>query len=292
VNSSKIVIDRLTSTGGRRAVMVEKTSDTTTIRDATITGATVAGISAGGKDTALTDVTVSGSRSGVRIERGAHGLTAERLTLSGGLDGVVASPGTDGVVLQDMRVDGVRDDAVRSSSPDARIVGGRITGGATGIAVDAPTTISGTAIGLADQGIRTQSPSLVHADDIDVDAISVGINAATGSPFLLTGSRVHALEAVRGTLTAEGRNDLSLPPPNLLGAIGIPLVLLAVGLQVVAALRGRRYGGDTRRTPPALPALPSVATAATAEAEAAEAGAPVPAKRRPTLRRKAPAHAA
>ena len=52
----------------------------------------------------------------------------------------------------------------------------------------------------------------------------------------------------------EGTNDLSLPPLNLLGAIGIPLVLLAVALQVVAALRGRRFGGDTRRTPPALPA--------------------------------------
>ena len=63
---------------------------------------------------------------------------------------------------------------------------------------------------------------------------------------------MHALEAVRGTLTAEGTNDLSLPPLNLLGAIGIPLILLAVSLQVIAALRGRRFGGDTRRIPPGL----------------------------------------
>jgi Right handed beta helix region len=303
VNSSKIVIDQLTSTGGRRAVMVEKTSDTVTIRDASITGATVTGISAGGTDTTLTDVTVSGARSWVRVERGAHGVTAERLTLTGGLDGVVASPGTDGLVLQDLRADDVRGDAVRSSSPDARIVGGRITGGATGIAVDAPTTISGTTIGLVDQGIRTQSPNLVHADDIDVDAVSVGINAAAGSPFLLTGSRVHALEAVRGTLTAEGRNDLSLPPLNLLGAIGIPLVLLAVGLQVVAALRGRRYGGNTWRPAPVLPPAAPVAAevaataapaavAATPAAATPAAAAPVRTKRRPSLRRKTPAHAA
>ena len=88
---------------------------------------------------------------------------------------------------------------------------------------------------------------------------------------------MHALEAVRGTLTAEGTNDLSLPPLNLLGAIGIPLVLLAVSLQVIAALRGRRFGGDTRRIPPALPG---------ASAPAAEARRPSPALP------DAPAHAA
>jgi hypothetical protein len=142
---------------------------------------------------------------------------------------------------------------VRSSSPDARIVGGRITGGSTGITVDAPTTISGMEIGLVDQGIRSQSPGLVHADDIVVNAVSVGINAANGSPFLLTGSHIHALESVRGALNTQGPNDVSLPPLNLLGAIGLPLVLIAVALQVVAALRGRRFGGDARPTPPARP---------------------------------------
>ena len=102
----------------------------------------------------------------------------------------------------------------------------------------------------------------MHADDVDVNAVSVGIDTGDAGPFLLTRSQVHALEAVRGTLTAEGTNDLSLPPLNLLGAIGIPLVLLAVSLQVFAALRSRRYGGDARRTPPALRG----ASAPTAEA--------------------------
>ena len=98
----------------------------------------------------------------------------------------------------------------------------------------------------------------MHADDVDVDAVSVGIDTGEASPVLLTRSHVHALEAVRGdTLTAEGTNDLSLPPLNLLGAIGIPLVLLAVALQVIAALRGRRFGGDTRRTPPAAAIAPA-----------------------------------
>ena len=75
---------------------------------------------------------------------------------------------------------------------------------------------------------------------------------------------MHALEAVRGTLTAEGTNDLSLPPLNLLGAIGIPLILLAVSLQVIAALRGRRFGGDTRRIPPGLSGTAAPTAAPTA----------------------------
>jgi hypothetical protein len=250
VNTSDVVLDRWTSTGDRRGVTIEKTTDTLTVRSSTITGARVAGMAVGGQNVELRDVTVGDSLTGLRVERGAHGVTAAGLRLSGGQDGVVAGPGTSGVVLQDLTVDGVADDAVRSSSPDARIVGGRIRGGTTGIVVDAPATISGTSIGLVDEGLRTQSPGLVHADDVDVDAASVGINAEVGSPVLLTGSRVHALEAVRGTLTEQGTNDLSLPPLNLLGAIGIPVVLLALALQAVAAMRGRRFGGDARRKPP------------------------------------------
>ena len=140
----------------------------------------------------------------MRVERGAHGVTAERLTLAGGLDGVVASPERTG---WSCRTSGRTACATTRCARPARTPGSsaaRITGGATGIALDAATTISGTSIGLVDQGIRTQSPSLVHADDIDVSAVSVGINTAAGSPFLLTRSRVHALESVRGTLNAEG----------------------------------------------------------------------------------------
>jgi hypothetical protein len=266
VNNTDITLDRLTSTGGRRAVLVEKTTRRLTVQDSTVARATVAGLEIGGTEVTLRDVAVTDSRTGVRVERGADGVTATRLTLTGGQDGVVATPGTARLLLQDLRADGVADDAVRSASPDARIVGGRITGGSTGVAVDAATTISGTSIGLVDQGIRTSSPGLVRADDIEVNAVSVGINSGTGSPLLLTGSRVHALEAVRGTVDAPGGNDLSLPPLNLLGAIGMPLVLLAVVLQGVAVVRGRRYGGDLRRSPPTLPVpAPSPGPAATPE---------------------------
>ena len=53
----------------------------------------------------------------------------------------------------------------------------------------------------------------------------------------------------------QGANDLSLPPLNLLGAIGVPLILLAFVLEQVAALRQRIGGGHRRRlSGPPLPA--------------------------------------
>ena len=66
---------------------------------------------------------------------------------------------------------------------------------------------------------------------------------------------MRALEAVRGELTEQGTNELSLPPLNLLGAIGLPLVLLALVLELVHVARQRRTVGRRRRwTPPAVSA--------------------------------------
>src|SRR3954453_5458037 len=49
----------------------------------------------------------------------------------------------------------------------------------------------------------------------------------------LDNSTVHTLQAARGTLTLLGVNDLSLPPLNLLGAIGLPWILLALLLEAL-----------------------------------------------------------
>jgi hypothetical protein len=221
-------------------------------------GTRVAGATVGGTEVELRDLSVSDSRTGIRIERGADGVTAVDLKISGVQDGVVATSGTARVVLQNLTVDGVENDAVRSFSPDALILGGTITGGSTGIAVGAPTTISDTSITLVDVGIRAWSTGLVHAEGVDVNALAVGINAESGSLVLLTGSHVHALEAVRGQLTQHGDNDLSLPPLNLLGAIGIPLILLAFVLELAHTAREHRAGRSTRRqSPPAPPAATS-----------------------------------
>jgi hypothetical protein len=48
-------------------------------------------------------------------------------------------------------------------------------------------------------------------------------------------------------------NNFSLPPLNLLGAIGVPLILLAIILEQVHSFRQRRVGGNRRHLPPAIP---------------------------------------
>lgn len=255
LNSRNIVLDRLRIAGGRRGLIVEKSTEGLELTATTIDRASSAGISIGGRQVELRDVEVNDSRTGVRIERGAEGIIAIGLTLSGGQDGVVANPGTTGVVLQNVVADGVGNTAVRTDSPNARIIDGRITGGATGIDAEAATSISGTVISQANVGIRARSGEAVNADRVDVTAIAAGIDVAPGSPVLLTNSRVGALEAVRGNVSQRGVNELSLPPLNVLGAIGIPLVLLAIGLEQVHVVRQRRFdAGGRRRRPPVLPA--------------------------------------
>ena len=75
--------------------------------------------------------------------------------------------------------------------------------------------------------------------------------APPGSPTTLTGSQIDALESIRGEVNQQGENKLSLPPLNVLGVIGIPLVLLALLLDQVQRFRQRsRPSGDQRRLPP------------------------------------------
>ncbi len=262
IGSTRIVLDRLTITGGRRGVAIEKTTRDLVLRASTVDRATVAGIVVGGSDVELRDVSVSHSRTDVRAERGAEGLTAVGLRVTGGQDGVVVSPGATRVVLHDLTAYGVENDAVRSFSPDTRILGGTITGATTGINVAAPTTISGTAITLVDNGIRTRSAGLVQAEGVEVNAIEVGIDAGPGSPLVISRSSIHALESVRGELVQDGSNDLSLPPLNLLGAIGIPLVLLALVLQHIHLARQGRTGEPAHRRRPPPPVLPARARGA------------------------------
>ena len=46
----------------------------------------------------------------------------------------------------------------------------------------------------------------------------------------------HALHATRGDVRLSGVNDLNLPPLNLLGVIGLPLILLALVLEFLHLL--------------------------------------------------------
>ena len=113
-------------------------------------------------------------------------------------------------------------------------------------------TTRGVTIDDVDQGIRARSTGVVEVDDADISALSVGVNAAPGTPVRLAGSHLDALEAIRGEVIQDGVKDLSLPPLNLLGAIGVPLVVLALLLELVDNYRHRGTERTERRAPPDL----------------------------------------
>jgi hypothetical protein len=253
VGSGQLNLVRAHITGARRGLQIEKTTRGLTMTDSVVERSSIAGVSVGGHEVQLRNVTVNDSAAGLRVERGASDVTAEGLVLGGGKDGVVALSATKNVVLRNLISDGVGNDAVRSFSPDLKVIGGRISGSSTGIDAGAATTITGTAITEVDQGVRARTNELVRADQIDVSAISAGVNVAAGSHVVLVDSRIDALQAVRGEAQLQGVNQLSLPPLNLLGAIGVPLILLALVLEQIQVFRQRNTNGQ-RRIPPSLPA--------------------------------------
>jgi copper-binding protein NosD len=252
LNSTNVALDALTLDGGRTAILAEKTTTGLHVTGSTITNAHVAGMQIGGHDTVLDGLTVKDSRTALRVERGAVGVTATNVSLIGGTDGLVTSGGTAGIAVNDLSADGVGDDAVRTLSPGLHITGGQIRGGTTGMDLQAATTVAGIQIGLTTTGIRARAPDPITLDKVRIDAVSVGVEAQPGSAVTLASSTVHALQAVRGTLTLLGANDLSLPPLNLLGAIGLPLIVLAIALEALHVLRQRRIGPRPRIVPPTV----------------------------------------
>ena len=262
VGSAGIKLDRVHLIGARRGLQVEKTTRGLTITDSTIERASITGVAIGGHEVALEKLTVNDSATGVRVERGAGDVTAQGLNVTGGDDGFVALTATKGIVLRNLTVDGASRTGLRTFSTGLELVNGRLTGSSTGIDAGAATTITSTTIGGVDEGIRARSPDTIKVTDADVSALTVGINAAPGSPIALVDSRVDALEALRGNVQQTGANHLSLPPLNLLGAIGVPLILLALILEQVQAVRtgGHRHPAR-RRVPPKISTEPAQAGA-------------------------------
>jgi hypothetical protein len=253
VGSTGVVLDNIHVSGGRRGVVVEKSTTNLELRNSTIEGSRVSGVNIGGKDVRVNATQVADAKAGVRIERGSGHIELAGMTINGGRDGIVASAGTEDLVIKDLEANNVSDDAIRTESPGAQISGGTISGGTTGMDIAAATTITAVTINGSKEGIHARSPEAVHAENIAIDATDLGLNVALGTQFALANSSVHALEAVRGVFQDAGGNDFSLPPLNLLGAIGVPLILLAIVLEQVHVFRQRKVGGNKRRLPPAIP---------------------------------------
>jgi hypothetical protein len=152
-------------------------------------------------------------------------------------------------VIKNLSVDGVSNDAVRNLAPGMLIIGGRIRGGHTGMDLRAATRVTGTQVDFAATGVSVGAGVPVMLSGVRIDAAAVGIAAEPGSSVTLSNSWVHGLQAIRGDVEQRGPNDLSLPPVSVLGAIGLPLILVAILLEFLflylnirrARVRRREY---------------------------------------------------
>jgi copper-binding protein NosD len=236
VNSTNLALDAVTVSGGHAGVVVDKSTVGLRFTDSTIANARLVGMAYDGRDGLLQGLTVNDCATAVRVDHGAGSLAIDRLRISGGENGLVTSNATAAILVRDLSADGVGNDAIRTESPGMQVLGGQIRGGHTGMDLRAPTTVSGTRISLASIGIHAGSDGLVALDGVTIEAETVGVAAEQGSAVTLHNSVAHALHATRGDVRLSGVNDLNLPPLNLLGVIGLPLILLALVLEFLHLL--------------------------------------------------------
>jgi len=246
-NSTSPTLQGIAVSGARIGVLVEKTTAALHLSRSTIDRAHVAGIVYEGRDGVLAAVTVIDSATAVRVEPDSGAVTVDGLRVVGGVDGIVTSIGAPAVVVKDLWADGVGNDAVRNLAPGMLIDGGRIRGGHTGMDLRAATRVTGTQVDLAATGVSVAAGVPVVLGDVRIDAEAVGIAAEPGSAVQLDNSRVHGLEAIRGDVRQNGPNDLSLPPVSVLGAIGLPLILVAILLEFLYLYLNTRRARRRRR---------------------------------------------
>ena len=104
---------------------------------------------------------------------------------------------------------------------------------------------------LTNEGIRARAAEPITLDDVAVDAVTVGMSRRRHArrPEQLAGARPRGGPRPG---RARAHNDLSLPAINLLGAIGLPLIMLALILEAMHSLRraasGARPGTCRRRS--------------------------------------------
>ncbi|HEX4360466.1 MAG TPA: right-handed parallel beta-helix repeat-containing protein [Pseudonocardia sp.] len=258
------VVSNATFTGEQVGVLINGTNDKSQLTNVrvrgghdgivlthAVTGASITasnvenpvgtGVKISGGDTQVRSLSVIGAAAAVRISPTAHGVNVVDSSISGGGDGFLIARGAQGVILTNPTIQGPSRNGVKTASANARIIGGRIIGGATGINARAATTVSGTAITNAGDGVRTSPGGGVAADHIDVLGGNVGVKVEPNTTITVTDSRIRSRDSLRGTVTLVGDNVVSPPPFNWIAALGVLFVLLALVLETTAAGRLRGY---------------------------------------------------
>jgi hypothetical protein len=172
------------------------------------------------------------ANSGSRVQGGR---------ITGGHDGIVIARGASAANLEAPTISGADHDAITSAGAGTRISGGSITDSHTGINVRAPAQITDTSITSVGHGIHVGPGATLTAASVDVLATGSGLKADPTATATVNNSRIRARQSLRGRVKLLGVNTISPAPFNWIGAFGVLFVMLALGLEAIAASRrGRR----------------------------------------------------
>ncbi|MEV5412783.1 right-handed parallel beta-helix repeat-containing protein [Thermopolyspora sp. NPDC052614] len=225
--------------GGSTGIRVGPRTREVTVGNAEING-TATGLALSGRDVEARGGRWRPARTGAVLHGKASGVRLTGVTIEGGVTGVMATRTTSGAHLTDLTVTGVSGQAVNSASPGLVVTGGHISGAATGLALRANATLTGTRVDQVARGLRAILRARVAADRIDVAATDTGIAAERGARVTLTGSRVRAAASLRGDVVLRGGNTVVPPSFPWLGFVAVGVIAVALILHTVHRARQGR----------------------------------------------------
>jgi hypothetical protein len=192
-------------------------------------------------DAAVTNANLGDEPIGILINGAANrGSRVQGGRITGGHDGIVIARGASAADLEAPTIIGADRDAITCAGAGTRISGGSITDSRTGINVRGPAQMTGTTITGVAHGLHVGPGATLTAASVDVLATGSGLKADPTATATVTTSRIRARQSLRGVVTLLGVNTISPAPFNWIGAFGVLFVMLALGLEVIAASRRRR----------------------------------------------------
>ena len=255
VGSGQLTMDRMKIVGSRRGLQIEKTTRGLVMSASTIERSSIAGVSIGGHEIQLNEVTVNDSGTGVRVERGAGDVVADRLALNGGQDGVVALSATKNVVLRNIAADGV--DQRLDPHLQPRPAGHRAAGSAAAPPASTPAPRRRSTGPRSPRSTRGCGPGPGRSCTSTASTSRPSRPGSTRPPAARSSSPTPGSTRWRrcaGRCSWRASTSSACRRSTCSGAIGVPLILLALVLEQVQAVRQRGFRGPRRRVPPTLPA--------------------------------------
>lgn len=210
------------------------------VESSAVHGGAVA-VSTDGSRTTVSEVTVTGSRVGVRIGGNADQTTVSRVSTVDTETGLVANSGSTAVTVSQLRVAQHGGRGVKSAADRLEVAGSEITGADIGLDLKGRAAVSTSSVTDAAEGIRAGAPAELTLTGTTVRARVLGLRTSDAAHVVLADSDVEAPRGAKGPVELRGDTHFPAMPFRWIGIFGLATLALAVGLEMVRRRRERRH---------------------------------------------------